>query len=494
MPQNFEKKPTIVHELLKRLPTFLVLATIGGGWLLIHYINEGSHTEDASTEVESSPTDVLELPEGKLRSGNFSSSPVESRAIQHFHVVPGRLRYDQTKHVNIKAPMDGILSELLVTPGQHVAAGSLLAVLRSPEVGQARAEILKCSRELALAQQVSERERTLTENFARFSAMLDQSLPASEIEASLENLALGSYRQEVLNAYAKMSLADELITNVRPLVESGAVAGRLVRERETERQVAETEFRTARDQAAFALKQAEMKAEAAVSEAERQLNLAWQSLEALLGHEAVDRSLNGLDDDESLSRLEVRAPFAGTVESQSYAKNERLMRGDTLVVLANTESLFVEADIRESDWAAIAIETGSEVTVKVPALGNRDFPAQVRYFGREVQADTNAIPLVALIENAAGLLRPGMFVRVTVPIGEKRNALSVKADSVLQHENRQFVFVDMQEGKFKKVDVSTGQVLDDWIEITSGLEAGQMVVRDGAFLLKSEYLLQGEGD
>ena len=87
-----------------------------------------------------------------------------------------------------------------------------------------------------------------------------------------------------------------------------------------------------------------------------------------------------------------------------------------------------------------------------------------------------------------------MFVRVTVPIGEVHNALSIKPESLLQRENEQFVFVDRGNGSFQRVNVSTGQVSEEWVEVTSGLSPGQSVVTKGAFLLKSELLLQGEGE
>jgi cobalt-zinc-cadmium efflux system membrane fusion protein len=323
--------------------------------------------------------------------------------------------------------------------------------------------------------------------------MLDQNAPVDAIESAFSDRALGAYRQEILSAYAKMRLADELIAKVKPLVESGAVSGRVVREREGERQLAETLFRTARDQASFAVEQAKMKAEANVAEADRQLNLAWQSLESLLGYKE-DRNTENLNNEETLSRLEIRAPLDGTIESRSFSSNERVMRGDSLVVLANTKTLAVEADIRERDWSAISIQKGADVSVMVPALEGQSFNAKVRYFGREVQSDTNSVPLVARMDNADGLLRPGMFVRVTIPIGDPLQALSIKPESVIHHDNHQFVFVDTKEGSFKRVDVSTGRSSDDWVEVTAGLSAGDMVVTNGAFLLKSELLLQGVGE
>lgn len=490
-----DTKSGVFASFLKGLPTILALAVMGGGWMVMHHINSsGSRTHEAvDVAEETALSDTLVLPEGKLRAANVESIAVQPHNVQHVHTVPGRLRYDQTKHVDVKAPMDGILAELVVTPGEQVEEGDLIAVLRSPEIGQARAEILKRQEQAEIAQQILQRELTLAENLQRLSDMLDQGQSVETIESAFSNRALGAYRQQILSAYSQLRLADEHIAKVRPLVELGAVSGRAVRDREGERQLAETSFRTARDQAAFAVEQSKLKAEADVADADRQLNLAWQSLETLLGYKE-DKATVNLNDQEALSRLEVRAPFSGSVESQGFANNERVMRGDSLVVLANTESLSVEASIRESDWSAVTLQPGAEVSVMVPALDDRTFTAKVRYFGREVQTDTNSVPLVARIENSEGLLRPGMFVRVTIPIGEARQALSIKPESVLQHENRKFVFVDMNDGAFKRVGVSTGQASDDWVEVTDGLLPGQMVVTHGAFLLKSELLLQGESE
>jgi cobalt-zinc-cadmium efflux system membrane fusion protein len=490
----FKPKPSVIQTIAKAGPTLFVLAVMGGGWLAVHEINRGgqSDQEDVAVEEASVP-DSLTLPAGKVQAAKFESVPAQMQAVEHIHTIPGRIRYDETKHLDVKAPMDGILTEVLVTPGESIQSGQLLAVLRSPEIGQARAEVLKRQQEREIAQQMLDRELTLAQNLEQMSSMLDQGKSARSIEDAFRNQALGSYRQDILSAYAKMQLASELLSKIEPLASSGSVSGRTVRERQAERQMAETEFRTARDQATFAANQAKITAEAKLAEADRQLNLAWQSVETLLGYKE-DKAKADLSNEEALSRLEIRAPFAGSVESRGFANNERVTRGDSLIVLANTDSLYVAANIRESDWSAVSLEPGTLVSVLVPALDDRVFEARIRYFGREVQADTNSVPLVATIENSEGLLRPGMFVRVTIPIGKARKALSVKPESVVQHENQSFVFVDESGGTFKRVDVSTGQASDEWVEVTDGLQPGQLVVTQGAFLLKSEFLLQGEGE
>lgn len=497
MTHEANKSPIekLLRSLTEGIPTLLVLAVLAAGWLAFHKINNGrGAAESESDSTQEVPAgDTLVLPEGKLTVAKIQSVPAEHQSVQHVHTVPGRLRYDETKHVDVKAPLDGILDEILVTPGDAVTSGQLIAILRSPEIGRARAEILKRRKEYEIANQVLLRATTLATNLREVSKMLDQSASVESIEAAFAEKDLGSYRQEILSSYSKMKLADTLIAKIRPLVESGSVSGRTFREREGERQLAETAFRSARDQATFAAEQAKLNAEAEMAEADRQLNLAWQSVETLLGYKEDKQNVD-LSNEEALSRLEVRAPFAGSVESRMFADNERVARGDSLIVLANTDSLYVEASIRESDWSAVSLQPGTEVSVLVPALENQTFSAKIRYVGREVQPDTNSVPLVATIDNHDGLLRPGMYVRVTIPIGRARKTLSIKPESVIQHDNQQFVFVDLDGGHFKRVDITTGDASDEWVEVTDGLTPGQLVVTNGAFLLKSELLLQGEGE
>jgi len=494
MTNESTNSPTTPLTVISKIfPTIMVLGIMGAGWYAVHELNapHDGHSEEAEEAESAVASSVMELPDGKVEAGQFSSEAVSKQSVQHVHVVSGRIQYDELHHIEVKTPMAGILTEIQVKPGDQVQAGQLLATLNSPEIGRARAEVLKHQTELSLAQRIFKRESEIAENLKAYLQQLDATKDLKQLDDEFSSKQLGTYRQNVLSAYSRMLLAEQLMESVRPLAGTGSVSGKTIREREAELQISQVQFRSAREQALFESSQAMLEAEAARDDATRMLKVAHQQLESLLGY---DEDQVSMDNEASLSRVEIRAPFAGTIEARYKADNERILPSEVLFVLADTKSLYVSADIRENDWPAVSLQPGTEIKVDVPALPDQQFTATVHYVGREVIPETNSVPLVATINNEEGALRPGMFVRVSLPVGANREAISVHPESILTHGDEQFVFVQLDDNQFQKVDVKTGLASDQWIEVTEGLAQGQRVVQNGAFLLKSEMLLEGEAE
>jgi membrane fusion protein, heavy metal efflux system len=191
-----------------------------------------------------------------------------------------------------------------------------------------------------------------------------------------------------------------------------------------------------------------------------------------------------------LAIVEIRAPISGTVEQLTLANSERVNAEESLLVLADTRVLWVEAQLRESQWRAISLRPNDPLRVTTPAF-DEQLEASVNFVGRSVDAMTNSIPIVATVYND-GRLRPGLFVNVELPLGEKRSCLVVPEAAVAIHEGQSFVFTPLKENLFERRDVKTGQQVNGWIEITSGLEEGEEIVVEGGFFLKSELLLEAE--
>jgi RND family efflux transporter MFP subunit len=188
------------------------------------------------------------------------------------------------------------------------------------------------------------------------------------------------------------------------------------------------------------------------------------------------------------------APLDGRVEERHAVKAARIDQGSPLFLIANTDVLWVSAEIHERDWKALQIvKSGSAITVTVPALGeNGELQGKVLFVGGKLGSETRSVPLVAEVKNPAARLKAGMFAWTSIPLDQPHEALVVPAGAIQQHENQAFVFVPNGERSFRRVDVQLGVESDGQVEILQGLEEGDEVVDQRAFVLKSELLLERE--
>jgi RND family efflux transporter MFP subunit len=244
-------------------------------------------------------------------------------------------------------------------------------------------------------------------------------------------------------------------------------------------------------------KQARKKALQDHNFASAQLDVSRRKLRTLLGEyseiETADDAAQ--ENGAKLTRFYLIAPFAGTVEQRTASDSQRAAEGTPLFKVANTDVLEVRADVREGDWQAVSLHEGQMLKVVVPAVGeNQEFDAKVDYVGRAVDAQTRAVPLVALLDNSKHQFKPGMFARIKIPAGTTGEELVVPAAALRTHDRKDFVFVvDADDPRtFHRFDVVVGQRSPEWVTIDKGLTVQDRVVVDGAFLLKNELLLEQE--
>jgi len=425
----------------------------------------------AATEtapLQETTPDHVQLSPAKLAAAGIESTTLKPRLMRRSSVVPGRLQYDDQRHVELKSATDGILSKLLVKPGDRVEQGQVLALLSSPEVGTARSDVLHRRAELDLARRTLEFRSQVADSVDTLIRGIEGRQSMKKLEERFRERVLGEFRGTLLGAYSKYLLSQTLESKVTSAAETGAVSSRTVTERTSEREGAEENLKAVCEQSAFDTQREQEQAKANFEDSQRRYDLARHHLNTLLGYSDSDESNQA--DARDLSFVEMRAPFAGTIE----------------------ESVYGAADLREADWKALGIHPETPLVVESPALPGEQFAAKVYYVGREVSPISNAVPLVGSLNNADGRLRPGMFVRVAIPLEEEIEVLAVPEQAVMEHERRQFVFREEDPGHFHRVEVKTGRNSEGWIEIRSGLKEGDRVVTGKAFILKSELLLERE--
>ena len=444
--------------------------------------------------AETSKRDVVELSQEKFDQSDLHTITVQRKPLQHLHTVPGKIDYNGLQRVDLKAPLDSTVQQVLVKPGDVVVAGTRLAVLDSPDIGLVRADVEKHRAELQIAVESDKWAEQIADNSRELLEFLKSSPTTAEVEKRFENKPLGDRRQQLFASYARYVLAENLWRVSQPMVTSGSLSSQTAQQRESNREVAKAEFQAAREQTGFECQQQRAKSRAAREYAQQLLLVSQQRLKTMLGtfsqvHDSEPS--NGLDS-QPFTRYFLVAPIAGTIEERTATAGQRVSSGHSLFVVANTSSLWVTAELREHDWPALQLIEGIQLKVRIPALEGKELAANVNFVGRSVSTETQAVPLVATVANSERLLKPGMFAWVILPIGTSTEQLAIPQQAVLAHDKRHYVFVEEGPRRYRHQQIETGIDSADWIAVTSGLKAGDKVVDRGTFLLKSELLLESE--
>ncbi|MGE4249437.1 MAG: efflux RND transporter periplasmic adaptor subunit [Parvibaculaceae bacterium] len=180
-----------------------------------------------------------------------------------------------------------------------------------------------------------------------------------------------------------------------------------------------------------------------------------------------------------LDRAEIRAPEAGIVSERS-AQTGAVAGGDPLMKLIRNGEIELAAEIPEADLPAIA--QGQGVSVALSGIERR-FPGTVRLIAPKVDPRSRlGIVRVALPQNP--VIRPGLFARGEFLV-ERRDVDAVADTAVLYQEpgNRPYVYVVGDDARVARRFVEPGLRRDGYVEIRSGLAAGEKVVKGAAAFL-----------
>jgi Cu(I)/Ag(I) efflux system membrane fusion protein len=190
--------------------------------------------------------------------------------------------------------------------------------------------------------------------------------------------------------------------------------------------------------------------------------------------------------------LEIRAPFAGTVTEASEILGHVVEVGGTMFHVADLSTLWVLADIYEKDLANI--KPGLPADIEVAAYPSEKFNGRLTTIFDVLDETTRTVKARIEVENPSSKLKPQMFATVTLQSGELANLLVVPEATVQSDGEQRFVFVLQSDSTFIKREVRTGPKIDSWITIREGLTAGEQVVTDGAFVLRSELAKASLGE
>lgn len=190
----------------------------------------------------------------------------------------------------------------------------------------------------------------------------------------------------------------------------------------------------------------------------------------------------------------VKAPIAGRISRALATPGNFVTAGSTLLTtIVTVDPVYVYADIDENSLLKIQAllrdkklftDADGKVPVEVQLSNEDDFPhkGHIESFDNRLDAGTGSMVLRAVFANGDGVLTPGLFARVRLPMTAKYQALLVDDKSVLTDQANKFV-LGVDETKTPAISVYKPVVIGPSIDgkriVRSGLKAGEKIIING---------------
>ncbi len=190
-----------------------------------------------------------------------------------------------------------------------------------------------------------------------------------------------------------------------------------------------------------------------------------------------------------VGKMRIKAPFNGMVGLRNVSVGDYVKEGQELINIEDLATLRVDFKLPENYLGRVL--KGQVVEVSTDALPGQQFAAVLDAVDPLVDQNGRAISSRARLDNAAGKLRPGMFVRVRLLFGERKNVLMAPEQAIVP--GAQPMVFRVVDGKALATPVKLGVRRAAQVEIVDGLAAGDLIVTAGQLKLRDGAAVRAVG-
>jgi Cu(I)/Ag(I) efflux system membrane fusion protein len=186
--------------------------------------------------------------------------------------------------------------------------------------------------------------------------------------------------------------------------------------------------------------------------------------------------------------VQVYAPQDGIIDELNVREGMFVKPSVEVMSLADLSSVWLLAEVfeKQADW----IKQGQVADVKLSYLPGRTWEGKVEYIYPSLNPKTRTLKVRLRFDNQDESLKPNMFASVTIYAGPKAEIIVIPREAVIRTGNQERVILAMGDGHFQPRKVVAGIESGDWVEISHGLDEGDVVVTSGQFLIDSEASLK----
>lgn len=185
--------------------------------------------------------------------------------------------------------------------------------------------------------------------------------------------------------------------------------------------------------------------------------------------------------------LVIYSPVSGHVMKKNVFENKHVNPDETLYVIADHTTVWVQVDIYENEISLINL--GDSAVMTLASFPGEEFIGEVTFISPHIDQKTRTVKVRLEFPNPDLTLLPDMYSNVNIikPMGEK---LTIPVSAVLRTGKQDIVFVSKGDGVMQIRNVMLGQKASGFYEVLRGLNEGEEVVSRANFLIDSESKVQ----
>ncbi|WP_066759388.1 efflux RND transporter periplasmic adaptor subunit [Crocinitomix algicola] len=201
-----------------------------------------------------------------------------------------------------------------------------------------------------------------------------------------------------------------------------------------------------------------------------------------------------LKSESIIETFSIYAQFSGVIKTKKVSVGDYLKEGEVLFDLQSLSKVWAVFDVYETDLANVKI--GDPVEFTTTSYPDEKFTAKVNFIDPLINPSTRTISVRANIQNNNSKLKPDMFINGWVKGSPNQKAtLLVPKSAVLWTGKRSVVYLKLPNQtvpSFEYRNIEIGEAIGDSYKVISGLESGDEVVTNGAFVIDASAQLNNQ--
>lgn len=457
---------------------------------------KGEHDEHGHAGHEEG---IVHLNEAQLSSLKLEQVKPRAGTLETVIELPGEVQWNTDRLVHVTPRVAGIVAQVEKTLGNEVVSGDRLCVLDSREIGDAKMEYLTDRSRFEVAKADFERATTVYENTKKLLVILNGEPTPDDVLTKAHDLPVGENKNKLLTAYTRVSVDARNFERVQELFKAKISSEADLLEARGDYEVARADYVSTREEIAFDLELAFLRAQKDFQVARTEMRNAERALHilGLTNDQTKQIAEHGEEIDEDISRIALFTPTDGIIVDRRLTRGELVDTSTRLYTIADLSDVWVMGRVYEREIRFL--KKGQRAVVQLDGFPGETFEAVIDYIGSELDPATRTVRARVVLPNPERRFRPGMFGTVSIYAEPHRrtapaaNGLVVPLSAVQRMTDGHAVFRVVARRRYEVVPVQVLAHNQSFAEVLGDLGPDDLLVSGDTFILKSQAQREAMG-